>query len=669
MIKRGYIVIAIWAVAAAVAAAAATGCARDEGLYSQNIYQPSADAIGFSNVDDSSTTKGAIYEQSSLEQMEVYAYYTAQNSWAAASGSSQVVPFMTAQQVNKVPIEGTTGSYWYYTPTKYWPTADDDKITFFGFSPAAEMECTYDATTAKPTFAYTMSQYANENPDLLVATPLYDCTYSANGQSGVEFEFEHLMTRISLWGAIANDFTEEYYATQGEANVRYVVNGISFTGLHSQAEATYDATTKEWRWSVADGADDPTVDYVATQSKTLLAYDDTNAVLEADAKSLAIDDYTDIFVLPQTIDDDMKIQVRLRKIYDIIDPDTGETLSTDEELIYASADITIPTPSSSGEWAIGDWLKLTFTFDLAKIDEYTMPVTVSSEIMPWTTADVEVDIHSNLYIYSSDPDVEMYESGGDLFGNFMIYTNYSYNLRVPHHREELDYAITSSRGFLFCTEAFNTFDTSLTEHTGFVAGTYRVFVPTLLTEEGGKEIVYVTAKNIQEEPYSSLDTSGFTIKEGSSNGYCFANYTNEDGSQYNNLLYYDPNNNNAITEFKYYTEGYHEIDLTDFADANGTVYFTIIIGDIYQTGTPYTFDFSVRRQTRGDLGLYTSTGVGTDDSYGVNKSDDDPVYTLRLSVDEDHFPASGLFEGLIGVEMISNGGGMITQLFSVTLTE
>ncbi len=664
MIKRGYIAILIWA----VAAAAATGCARDEGIYSQGIYQPSADAIGFGNVDDSSATKGAVYEQSSLDQMEVYAYYTAQNSWSAASGSSQVVPFMTAQAVDKVTIAESGTTYWYYTPTKYWPTADDDKITFFGFSPASEMECTYDATTAKPSFTYTMSQYSNENPDLLVATPLYDCTYSANGQSGVEFEFEHLLTRISIWGAISNDLTEGEYATQGMANVRYVVNGITFAGLHSKAEAIYDATAKEWTWSVADDVGDPTVDYVATQSKTLLAYDDPKAELTETSMSLSYDDDTDIFVLPQTIDDDMKIQVRVRMIYDVIDPDTKKTLSTDNELMYASADLAIPTPSLSGKWSIGDWIKLSFTFDMSKIDEYTMPVTISSEIMPWTTADVTVDINSNIYIYSSDPDVKMYEDGNDLYGNFMIYTNYAYNLRVPHHREELDYAITSSRGFLFCTEAFNAYDTSLTEHVGFAAGTYRIFVPTLLTEKDGDQIVYVTAANLKEEPYSSLDTSGFTIKEGSSNGYCFANYTNEDGSQYNNLLYYDPANNNAITEFKYYTEGDHEIDLTDFADASGTVYFSIIIGDIYQTGTPYTFDFSVRRQTRGDLGLYTSTGVGTDDSYGVNKSDDDPVYTLRLSVDENHFPSSG-FAGLVGVEMISNGGGMITQLFSVTLTE
>lgn len=85
------------------------------------------------------------------------------------------------------------------------------------------------------------------------------------------------------------------------------------------------------------------------------------------------------------------------------------------------------------------------------------------------------------------------------------------------------------------------------------------------------------------------------------------------------------------------------------------------------------FYYVVSRTTRGALGIYSSTALGDSEPYGVNKSDDDYVYTLTIEINENHLTTqedgSGEFSGTIGVQMLSNAGGMITQLFPITLNK
>ncbi|MFR9567024.1 MAG: hypothetical protein SNH13_07200, partial [Rikenellaceae bacterium] len=423
--------------------AAMAGCSRSDTTDLVVGYDPSSDVIGFSDSSSSwEVSKGAVYDDNNpLREMELYGYYTSQKSWVDASGSEEVQQFMVNQSVTK-----EDSGDWVYTPIKYWPNNSDEKISFFAFAPCGDISYTHDATTQKPSFSYTMSQNASENDDLLIATPHYDCTREQDG-GGITFQFGHALTRITIKGAIENDFTEAEYAALGETNVRYVINGITFFGIHSTADLLFDESTNAWSWSVRDAATDPTIEYTATQGKTLFAYDSDEAKLGTTAETVCLDGAS-IFVLPQDVSN-ATLQVRVRKTYDLTVTDSeGVATTISQEMIYSTSDtVKVPTPDDTGVFDVAQWISMTFTFDVGNLSQYETPMTVSSALYNWTSTTVEAEIHSNLYIYSSLSDIDMVTEGSNTYGEFMICTNYDYNLRVPHHRVELDGAITSSRGF------------------------------------------------------------------------------------------------------------------------------------------------------------------------------------------------------------------------------
>ncbi len=663
-----------------------------------------SDVISFS---ENIFTKAEVVEDDNLVEMDLYAFYTADDEWEEATTlanhmyNQYVKRTITPNTDTDGNIESYTKSAWSYTPLKYWPNNDGDKLHFFAFSPYDAVQTTMDESSGRPVFSYSHTSLATESVDLLAAA-LTDQTKPTDGS--VALDLEHVMTRLSLYGAIINRPTaEESLRGAGEVNVSYSINGITFYGIYGTMTGEVD-DNGEIVWSVVDAENGgSTLDYTAAQGNVLLEYTDAaselNEVTEGATPSTST--YTAacaegeaILVLPQSVEG-ATLNVRVRKSYDLVDilttaPASGSyaTIPTldgegdygyvmlnsdnsyvikedgaDQSIVYQSDKVSIPTPNQDLDedgvqdgWVKGDWINMFFTFDAT--EEYDMPMTVVSEIHPWTEADIDVTINKNIYIYSGQQDLEV--AVGDTYGEFMICTNYSYNLRVPHHRCELDGSITSSRGFLFYTDDFST------------DGSDQCFVPTLL-DAAGNELEYVTADSFGED----YEDKGY-VK--GTNGYLYAHDTDDDGedTRYYNLLYYDAYG--AIKEFDYLpsTTDTHEIDLSEFVriddDGKEWVHFNIIIGEIagteYTADNPYSFEFSVRRSTRNEEGLYVSTAIDGDNSYGVNKKGEDAVYFLRLHIDYEHLDAqpNNTFDDTIGVEMINNGGGLITQLFGVTLT-
>ncbi len=716
----------------ALLALLAIACNRvDESLDSLGGYVASSDHISFN---ESITTKGDILDDNEyykFDDMEIYAYYTAQEAWT----SEDVAPenFMHQQlAARNYDATSTSWSDWSYSPLKYWPNNDGDMVTFYGFAPYGDIVHSTDEGTAKPKFTYTLSPLANENDDLLAAVS-YNNKKSAGG--GVALDFKHALTRLTLKAKVNELPTQVNQLIAGETNVRYSVNGITFYGIESMGELLLDEQG-DVSWKMIESTSS-LINYTATQGQTLIPYEDTESDLTTSPEDISIDGKA-IFVLPHTLSTDARLQVRVRKEYDLVvwipeaewdistsnsydggdkilvpiegdennfdtyyvpytedaDGNKEYVIKTDgenKELIYETEEYEIPIPTEAGgAWRVGDWINMIFTFYVD--NSHNMPMTVASTIHDWTETNVDVDIHHNTYIYSSSNNLEIQTDTDDSkYGEFMICTNYYYNLRTPHHRTELDGAITSSRGFLFYSDDYNGVSTD-----GYDSGTvtidgteYKTFVPTLMS--GTYELKYATETNITttdniiyEYPdgYNTPDTrrallNGATksdIVYGTSNKYAFI----LDGDKYR-LLYLDPKQSGALTAFNYETnaEGYHEIKLTNFADNEGTVDFRVIIGDAdgadatYSDDNPYHFDFKVRRSTRDEMGLYTSTAVDTDASYGVNKLGTDAVYILRLNVDTSHLTEANnfSFNDVIGVEMISNGGGLITSRFAVSLTQ
>lgn len=138
---------------------------------------------------------------SNLSSIGVFAYFT----HGSFNSGSATPNFMYNQKVER---QSSTNN-WTYSPERYWPNNESDKLSFFAYAPyvdetAAGAPLTFmDKTTAGyPVLTYTVPTTEAAQIDLLAAVPLIDQTYS--GTSGiVTFQLNHALTKVTV--KIKND--------------------------------------------------------------------------------------------------------------------------------------------------------------------------------------------------------------------------------------------------------------------------------------------------------------------------------------------------------------------------------------------------------------------------------------------------------------------------------
>lgn len=136
----------------------------------------------------------------------IMGYYTGSKSWETDNTSTTTAPnFMHNQLVR------WDATKWTYSPLKYWPNNEADKITFFAYAPYEENWKTGDKTgiaLAGPTEAGTpgVTFTLNKQNDLrkmvdLVVANAKNQTYNltnTNSKGKVKFEFQHTLCRLSF---------------------------------------------------------------------------------------------------------------------------------------------------------------------------------------------------------------------------------------------------------------------------------------------------------------------------------------------------------------------------------------------------------------------------------------------------------------------------------------
>ncbi len=127
---------------------------------------------------------------SNLTSMGVFASYTGQSNWNAATSPN----FMYNQRVSRT---GST-SPWTYSPVKYWPNTAGDKLTFFAYAPHTTDMTGLSINTGAgvagyPKLYYDLPVSAASQKDLLVAVPLKDKT---KGTASLAFTMKHALTRV-----------------------------------------------------------------------------------------------------------------------------------------------------------------------------------------------------------------------------------------------------------------------------------------------------------------------------------------------------------------------------------------------------------------------------------------------------------------------------------------
>lgn len=169
-----------------------TCCALLTACSQTDETELSAVPIGFVPTVETQT-RGTDFTKDNLTSLGVLAYLTQGGSFNASSSTPN---FMYNQEVTKA---GGTAT-WEYTPTKFWPTNSNDKITFFAYAPHNPTGLTVPDITATgyPSFTYEVPSTEAAQTDLLAAIPLMNQSYSDNN-GRVSFEMKHTLTKVTIY--------------------------------------------------------------------------------------------------------------------------------------------------------------------------------------------------------------------------------------------------------------------------------------------------------------------------------------------------------------------------------------------------------------------------------------------------------------------------------------
>lgn len=614
----------------------AIGCGKNELDTIPTENEDSSGQISFGIGTDGTRGKN-ISDTDDIPSLTVYSYYA---DYAATAADVTSWDNITADDLLSLftsdintPFTLTNDGYglgisdsWSYTGGKqYWPWGDDEKLSFIALYPQEELTLTPNEDSGKPEFSYTMSELANENDDIVIDGK-FDMTKDDSSNGCVDFGLQHALTKLTLKVNYSGELDElDRLGADGTEEI-FVVNGISFSGLYNNATLNINSDgTTSWTKDETN-----TIEVTAAQGNTILpiyTYDELgnvsginpDAVLSTQSKSVMETDEA-IFVLPQQLDTQRtsapKAKVRIRRLYFTVeDVANGNTTNPSGEILYSTTEITIPSAEGSDGWVQGEHNVLSFTLELDKLSSYDTPLTLISQIYDWTDIDVNATVLPNIYIYSSDSDLEL--SSNETTADMYIYTNYTYDLRRPKRNIELDGSSTEAAGFTFYT-----------------SGSTEPLEPLLVFNGTDYYYVYDDDNNL----YISTDNT----------------YSQDDTKieQVDGIA-----------------------DLSDY-EVDGWMTFKIKPIEGYEAAD---FTYQALKTTRDDLGLYTNSTIedefyginkGGDDAVYILRLNVDNDHLMNEGGDASANPTTddyGYFTGSIGAEMLSNGGGKITYKFGVSL--
>ena len=170
---------------------ALTGCSKDEAGNDSDAPVPVRFEAGSPEVFKTRT------EINTLDDLKdpgknpngfgVFAYYTGADNWETI-GSSTKPNFMYNQQVT------WSSDHWTYTPVKYWPNADGEKVSFFAYAPYTSNTTDFSTNTdaGAPIISYTWEA----SNDLLYDKQIDQVKGTVS--SAVTFTFKHALAKVEF---------------------------------------------------------------------------------------------------------------------------------------------------------------------------------------------------------------------------------------------------------------------------------------------------------------------------------------------------------------------------------------------------------------------------------------------------------------------------------------
>ncbi len=340
-----------------LAALLLAGCAQNEIT---DVSPDAAPPVGFKVFTDAQT-RGLITNSDASSAtvstgiqttgFGVFAYYTGQSPW---NNTGAFAPnFMYNQKV-------TYSGGWTYTPVKYWPNTEGDKISFFAYAPHS--------TTANSGISFTTtSKTATGAPKLnfaLQTAPanMVDLVATNAGQTGndkttdvqkkttnVSFLLKHVLTRASFKAKLDASLTGT------SASTHVFVTGMRILGTQGRTDSNntgntiaansaskfYSAATYQW----SDG----TWNYTSPAPTLQAAAYELNAIMPLASKTSVVSGYsTSAIELPQAANEvalfNSNQYVFLIRPYDI----TGIQAATDIRMQLDYDIVTVDASLSGG---------------------------------------------------------------------------------------------------------------------------------------------------------------------------------------------------------------------------------------------------------------------------------------------------------------------------------
>lgn len=314
------------------------GCSKNE------ITEISPDAnppIAF-DIYTGAQTKGTVTDNSSTGTgiktsgtgFGILAYYTGQGAWSTTS--SFTPNFMWNQQVTY------SNSVWSYTPVKYWPNTDGDKISFFAYAPYSAtqtggiesygIKLPANTSTEKPTITFTL----RDNPTNMVDLVAGFQKDQQKQTTKVNFVLKHLLSRA--------EFTAKLDASISSTDQTHVfITGMRILGTDAYGsggnavvansnskfynKATYDWSAGMWVYTAPNAPTKQTAPY------------SINEVLNLETKAGVVSGYSTNAVEVQQNGTETTLFKNTQYLF-LIPPTDAESITTDGG-ITTSSDVRI----------------------------------------------------------------------------------------------------------------------------------------------------------------------------------------------------------------------------------------------------------------------------------------------------------------------------------------
>lgn len=249
---------------AAATVMALTGCSQSSDLADteSNNTETTQKAISFDTYLSKTTRAGAAGAQNTealkTNGFGVFAYYTGQNAYAKTTTPN----FMYNTKVS-VPTGSTAFTY---SPARYWPNNDNDKLSFFAYAPYVEVTAgtglpadvksgitalSNNAYTGAPTVTYKLADDKTQSVDLLWGAKMGTTTNEVNTnltrtKDNVGFTFKHALAKFGGdKGCIKAVLATDDNNFDNKAT-KVTISEIKITSNNITTQGTLDLTTGQW---------------------------------------------------------------------------------------------------------------------------------------------------------------------------------------------------------------------------------------------------------------------------------------------------------------------------------------------------------------------------------------------------------------------------------------